>query len=300
MQDKLSFSIIIPTYNRAAFLEKTINSVLGQAYPCFEIIIVDDGSTDNTEDVVKKINSEKIKYYKIPNSERGSARNFGMAHSQGNYITFLDSDDILYNDYLANAASSITDYQQPPFLHIAYEIRDEKGKLLYVADRLKSDDMTIITKGNPLSCIGIFIRKDITLEYKFNEDRALSGSEDWELWLRIIANYGIKTNNKVSACLFHHNNRSVLQFDERRLVLRKELALKYAFEDSGVRKRFMKDYKKIDAYADSYIALHLALAGENRKCIKYFLQSFKNHPPSVISKRTLAILKHVVFNNFNL
>src|SRR5687767_1849902 len=115
------FSIIIPTYNRASFIEKTIHSVLNQTCQDFEIIIVDDGSTDNTEDIIKKINNEKIIYLKIQNSERGFARNYGVQHSSGDYVTFLDSDDILLPHHFSNSFESIKKYNHPPFLHLGYE-----------------------------------------------------------------------------------------------------------------------------------------------------------------------------------
>jgi glycosyltransferase involved in cell wall biosynthesis len=278
---------------------QTIHSALSQTYSNFEIIIVDDGSTDNTHEIVKNLVNEKVHYYKIKNSERGAARNYGIKASKGEYVTFLDSDDILYPNYLQNAFDSLIRENYPPFLHTAYEIKNSEGKLLYQINDLRSDNINFITKGNSLSCLGVFIKKEIMQDFKFNEDRELAGSEDWELWLRILANFGIKTNNNITACLIHHNSRSVLDFNESQLFKRKELALKYAFLDPMVKELFTPYYKKIDAFADSYISLHLALAGHNKRSLKYFLQSLKSYPFSLISRRTMAILKHVLLNNLN-
>ena len=135
--------------------------------------------------------------------------------------------------------------------------------------------------------MGIFIRNDITETFKFNEDRELAGSEDWELWLRLIANFGIKTDNRISACLIQHDERSVLKIDVEKLFKRKELALKYAFQDEEVKKMYFKKYKKIDAYADGYISLHLALAMHNILSLKYLLKSIANYPRIIFSKRCL-------------
>ena len=101
------FSVIIPTYNRADFITKTIHSVLSQTYTNFELIIVDDGSADNTERVIRKVEDPRIKYHKKDNSERGAARNYGTNKAKGDYITFLDSDDLLYSKYLEEANSFI-------------------------------------------------------------------------------------------------------------------------------------------------------------------------------------------------
>ena len=77
----------------------TLESVRNQRFTDFEVIIVDDGSTDNTEEVIAQLNYERLQYFKRPNLERGAARNFGIMQSKGKYITFCDSDDILYPHY---------------------------------------------------------------------------------------------------------------------------------------------------------------------------------------------------------
>jgi glycosyltransferase involved in cell wall biosynthesis len=296
MQNNIFFSIIIPTYNRASFIVRTINSVLGQTYQNFEIIIVDDGSTDNTESIIKNIVSEKIKYLKIKNSERAFARNYGTLHSSGDYITFLDSDDILLPYYFANACESINKYNTPPFLHLGYEILNNDNKLLFKIDQLKNNDIYFLTNGNSLSCMGCFLRSDISRMFLFNEDRNLSGSEDWELWFRVLSHSGIKTDNRISARMFNHENRSVsiALGAEKELVLRKELALKYAFNDKKVQEKYGNYYKKIDAFGDSYISLHLALNGDNKKSIHYLLKFIKRYPLGIFSKRFLVIIKCIL------
>ena len=87
-------SVIIPTYNRADKIEKSITSVINQTYKDIEIIVVDDGSTDSTEKVVKKINDTRINYVKQKNSGACIARNYGIELSKGEYIAFHDSDDV--------------------------------------------------------------------------------------------------------------------------------------------------------------------------------------------------------------
>ncbi len=294
----LMFSVIVPSYNRAAFLSKTLNSVLRQSYTNFELIVVDDGSTDNTEAIVNSIDDVRITYFKIKNSERGAARNFGISKAQGDYITFLDSDDIYYSNYLKNARESIINKDYPNFFHLAYEVRNSNGKIISKIDALKSEEFSFIFKGNPLSCMGVFLKKEITNKFRFNEDRMLSGSEDWELWLRVIANFGLITDNRISSCLIQHDDRSVMNFDETKLYKRKELALKYAFEDPVVSDKFNPYFGKIDAYADGYIALHLLLAGKNLSSLKYILKSIIGYPLSIFSKRFLVFNKYFILNFF--
>ena len=79
MADPTFFSVVVPTYNRSHLVGKTIDTILSQDYPSFELIVVDDGSTDNTEEVLKKYSGDnRFRYYKKENGERGAARNFGF------------------------------------------------------------------------------------------------------------------------------------------------------------------------------------------------------------------------------
>lgn len=87
-------SVIIPTYNRASLIKRSIMSVLNQTYNNLELIIVDDGSTDNTEEIVKSIKDERIVYIKQPNKGACEARNNGIDYAKGEYIAFQDSDDV--------------------------------------------------------------------------------------------------------------------------------------------------------------------------------------------------------------
>lgn len=93
-------SVIIPCYNCGAFIGETIQSVLDQTYQDFEIIVVDDGSTDNSESVVKSIQDSRIHYISQPNSGVSKARNKGFQYANGKYIVFFDGDDIMSSNFL--------------------------------------------------------------------------------------------------------------------------------------------------------------------------------------------------------
>ena len=86
------FSVIIPTYNRSVLLKEAIDSVLNQNFKDFELFVIDDGSTDDTPEMIKEC-SDKLVYLKQKNSGVSSARNLGIKKCNGKYITFLDSDD---------------------------------------------------------------------------------------------------------------------------------------------------------------------------------------------------------------
>ena len=94
-------SIIIPTYNSASFITEAIDSCLMQTYTKFEIIVINDGSTDNTDEVVLKY-IDKITYIKQENAGAARARNLGIAEAKGDYIAFLDADDLWSEDKIQN------------------------------------------------------------------------------------------------------------------------------------------------------------------------------------------------------
>lgn len=92
--DNVLISVIIPTYNRGSLIKNTINSVLNQTYKNFELLIIDDASTDNTEEIVKGYDDSRIKFVKLDENSQGTKpRNVGIQKSKGEYIALLDSDD---------------------------------------------------------------------------------------------------------------------------------------------------------------------------------------------------------------
>jgi len=295
LSDKLLFTIIIPTYNRADLVMTTISSVLNQTFSSFEILLVDDGSTDNTEEVVKQIKDPRFKYLKKQNGERGAARNFGIKHASGQYVTFCDSDDIIFPDYFSNATEVLQKHGSIPWFHLAYEIRREVGPPIRM-NWMEDNFIEYIAKGNPLSCMGVFVRRDILEEYPFNENRHLAGSEDWELWLRLAARYPIVFDSRIAAALLFHKDRSVINTNELKLSLRKYLSIGYAFDDAYVQQSFSKYRKIMEAYFDTYISLHLLLSGSNKKAMRYLLDGFAMHPGCIVERRFLAIIKHLLIN----
>src|SRR5687768_637150 len=194
MENAPMFTVIIPTYNRAGFITRTVQSVLDQTYKSFEIIVVDDGSTDNTEAVLQPIIQEhsNVSYFKKKNEERGAARNFGITKAKGQYVTFLDSDDILYSDHLQVAVELIGKKNSPEIFHLAYEIVRTDGSVVTKYNNYSGSlNIRLIRLGNILSCMGVFVRREIAIKNLFVEDREMSGSEDYELWLRLAGQYEI-------------------------------------------------------------------------------------------------------------
>jgi len=287
------FSVVIPTYNRAWFIKKAIESVLAQSFQDFEIIVVDDGSTDDTESVVSGIASNKIHYHKKNNAERAAARNFGAKKASGEYINFLDSDDILYANHLQEAYEFYKAHSGIEIFHLGYDVKDEDGRVLRKVDNIKSINDQIVS-GNLLSCNGVFVRKEEILKNPFNEDRSLSSLEDWELWIRMSARYTFKHTNVITSTVIQHEERSVMTPDVQKIIQKVESLVNYILQDEVNKKYFGKKINKAVASAWTYTALHLAIANHNKKQIlTYLWKGLTTYPGEVFKKRFLVILKKI-------
>lgn len=291
------FSVIIPTYNRAAFIERTLRSVLEQSYDNYEIIVVDDGSADNTKAIVEnsiKEQPERIRYIYQVNAERAAARNNGTRHAEGDYVIFFDSDDLLYPDHLRTAAEAIEKHDQPAFLHLRYDVKDPSLKLIREGPSFSEPPNKKIIEGNFLSCNGVVVRKDVALANPFNETRELSAFEDWELWLRLAAKYPLLYINTITSTIINHDERSVLSTDKDRLILRMRTLEDCVMKNPEVISYYKDSLDKFRLSCYSYVSLHLALTGHYRKdSFLFLLKSLACSPGFIFKKRFLAILKHL-------
>ena len=285
----MKFSIIIATYNRGDRIKRTIDSVLSQSFKDFELIIIDDGSTDETESLIKALKDQRIVYNKIGNSERGAARNVGINLAKGSYITFLDSDDIFYPNHLEEAHKFIQSnssgfFFQPFKIGRNYSISPKKISNEALKEKL-------ITQGNYLACLGVFVKSQILKSNLFLESRILSGSEDYELWLRLLSN-GIKLHKNpiVTSELIIHDGRG-----EKTVSFSRVKERKLFFIERVKEMNFSKNKKnRILSNSYSFIALQAAIEG-NTDWVKFLFRSISKSTRVLFSRRLFAILKHGLF-----
>jgi glycosyltransferase involved in cell wall biosynthesis len=296
MDKPLFFSVIIPTYNRATHIQQTLESVLVQKYAHFEIIVVDDGSTDSTKEVVNAFGSPKIRYVYQENGERGKARNMGMSLAQGDYITFLDSDDIFYPQHLELAAENLLKQEHPFVYRQNYEMRSPDGKLLSKPETIQNDPNVQILKGNFFSCIGVFVHSEVAKQHQFCQDRRLSYTEDWEYWLRLSVRYKFYNCNEVTSCMFDHQERSSRQYDHRKMRKLSGLML-FNLKNDPLFKTTRADYfDQIKANMLTLAALMKVSAGDVKNVLPYLLRACLISPRELVRRRTFAIVKHLILN----
>lgn len=289
-------SIVVPTYNRGHLIAETLKSLQHQEYDQYEIIVVDDGSTDNTKEIVEQIADHKTRYISKANGERAAARNFGARAAKGKYINFFDSDDLALPNHLKEAANLIQKHKNPEWFHLGFAWATPELQVFKKINHFRGSTLnSYMPNGNQLSCNGVFVRRDIVLSHSFNEDRTLSASEDYELWLRLSARYPLYYSNEITSWIIDHDARSVRKINGEKLINRLHLLIQYAKSDEQVMSQFGKDFVKIEADSYSYIALHLADWPKYKyQSIKYLLRSFIVHPYIIKSKRFYAVLKNIL------
>ena len=196
------FSVVIPLYNKEISITNTVNSVLQQSHKDFELIIVNDGSTDNSLSVVEAICDNRIKIVNKPNGGVSSARNTGIEHAQCDWIAFLDGDDLWQPQFLEEIESMVHDFPLADIIstnysggHVGQGIAyDTRG---YVTDYYG----TVLKYGNIICSSAVCVKKYcFTQVGGFNTN--LCYGEDLEMWSRLINSYKLAYSPKV---LSHYN-----------------------------------------------------------------------------------------------
>lgn len=289
------FSIIIPTYNRASFITKTIESALNQNQDSFEVVVVDDGSTDETQEILGGLADKRLRCVFQENKERGAARNRGVRESRGRYVYFLDSDDLLFTNHLSEAYKTLSN-EEAEFYFQPYSMHDEKsGKRKDIKMPSGDPGEFLVRHGNFISCHGVFLRRDIALKHPFVEDRAMAGSEDYELWLRLAARYKLHLGKTVTSALIDHQDRSVFNFDPKKLIDRKTLFLERTMADEKIREKWESFFSWLKSGAYSYIALHLPRGKRfNRLRSQYLWKAVLSRPAFIFSKRNIVIIRQLL------
>ena len=190
-QKSVLFSIIIPLYNKENEIAKTINSVLEQKFSNYEIIIVNDGSTDNSLNMLDKFNDKRIKIINRKNGGVSSARNTGILAAKGLYVAFLDADDIWLPDYLCEINSLIDKYDNCYIFGTNYTLSslpfNQKSNTVY-RHTIVSNYFELAMHVPFLHTSAVVVKRDcFDNEIKFNEK--LTHGEDLDLWSRLFKKY---------------------------------------------------------------------------------------------------------------
>ncbi len=200
------FSVIIPLYNKSPYIKKAINSVLTQTYSDFELLIINDGSTDDSLSIVQQFSDSRIKIYSQKNAGVSAARNNGVKKANFDYIAFLDADDWWHKDFLKEMKSLITQFPDAGIYGNRYwYVKNNKLKLTNVGlpENFKKGYINYFkiysnTFAVPFNCSFVIVKKHIFNDVGgFNAN--LKFGEDFDLWVRIALKQKIGYLNKPMA-----------------------------------------------------------------------------------------------------
>jgi len=191
MENKEKFkkvSIVLPTYNGARYIKQAINNCLEQTHTNLELIIVDDGSYDETEDIVKSYSDPRIKYFKHKkNFGLAQALNTGFANSIGEYLTWTSDDNFYVSDAITVMLKALEKKSKIDFVYTNFYTIDESGKTI---KRVKVPSSRILNRDN---CIGpCFLYRRIVYNRLGEFDPSFSLAEDYEYWLRVKSQFRIQ------------------------------------------------------------------------------------------------------------
>ena len=192
---KRKVSVILPTYNREATLGRAIESVLNQTYTDFELIIVDDGSTDNTRQLVENIHDDRITYYYVKiNSGAAAARNYGIERAEGEYIAFQDSDDYWHSDKLEKQMKVMESNPDIGFVYHPISCRIDSDCCVILPpeslpiEKKQGDIYTQLLYDNMVDCPTLLVKKSCLNTCGYF-DISLKALEDYDLALRLGKKY---------------------------------------------------------------------------------------------------------------
>jgi glycosyltransferase involved in cell wall biosynthesis len=202
-------SVVIPCYNHAHFLAQAIESVLAQSYSNFEIIVVDDGSTDNTAEVANGYST--VHYIYQENAGRSAARNTGLQHSRREFLVFLDADDRLLPHALQRGVSCMREHPECAFVSGHCRVIDSNGAILPSPRQRwveREHYLQLLRGGSYIWCpaVALFQRKVFDFVHGF--DPAVMPVEDYDLYLRITKDFPVYSHSQVIAEYRQHRSNT--------------------------------------------------------------------------------------------
>lgn len=275
-----TISAVIPTYNYGRFLREAIDSALTQTHPALEVIVVDDGSTDDTPQVLASYGN-RIRAIRQPNQGVGAARNTGIAAARGEYVAFLDSDDIWKPEKLERDAARFNADPGLGLVHCGAELFDSTGKTLSVSqpllegwvalDLLRLDRQVIAAPGS-----GTMVPRRVAEEIGGFDGR-LQPSEDWDFCYRVATRYRVGVVPE--ALVRYRLHGAGIHLNIPRMENGMLMALEKAFQSPDAAVQALRKH--------SYGRIHRVLAGcyfqssEPRKFLRHMIKSLRYDPRNV-------------------
>lgn len=269
-------SIILPVYNAERYITLAIESILHQTFTNFELITIDDGSTDQSETIIKSIADPRILYYKNDvNAGLAYTLNKGIALSKGVFIARMDADDIALPNRIEKQLHYLQNNPSVDMIDCIMQYIDDEGKNLHKTNATELSYIEIkktLPKSNCLGHSSILIRGAVLRKYKYKN----VGNEDYELWLRMIADGIIihKLNDILLKYRIHQNSYTFTAHTKGIQFLRQASSKKTFLLDEWIQKRRFSAfslkvffYMLLDYIIASYKLLKLKLSASSKSTL---------------------------------
>ena len=297
-------SVIIPVYNGEKTIKQTIKSVLKQTFSDFELIVINDGSQDSTLEIVSSIQDHRLKIFSYLNAGLATSRNRGFSHSSGEFIAFLDADDLWTQDKLEKQLAAL---QANPQAAVAYswtDYIDESNQLLRRGSHITLNGSDVYPKllvinfiengSNPL-----IHREALTQVGDF--DPSVNIVADWDMWLRLAARYPFVA--VPSPQILYRQPVNSMSSNISQQEVEGLQVIERSFNEAPKSLQYLKPYSIANFY--KYL-IHKALAGTPNRhrglaAVKFLWHIFKNDPSGIplqiIVKVLLKIAVLLIFSS---
>ncbi len=282
------FSIVIPLFNKEKFVKNTLQSVLSQTFNDYEIIIVDDGSTDASVAIIKEIISDKIQLIQQKNQGVAKAKNVGIKHAKSKFIALIDADDTWYSNHLEELKKQIGIYPNAGLYCNNYEIlytpEIKKPALFnfnYKTDCLLIEDFFKASIINSVAWTSAVAFSKEIFERVGGFNTNYNTCEDLDMWLRLALRYDVSFNPTITMTYKSYIADSLTKHTNNNT---REIFLN-AFENEALKNKSLKTYLDVNRYA---IAVRCKLSKE-----KLLFKRLKNG----ISKHNLNLKQHIILNS---
>jgi glycosyltransferase involved in cell wall biosynthesis len=281
-----SASVIIPLYNKGMFVARAIDSVLAQTCEDFEIIVIDDGSTDNGPDIVRQYKDPRIRLIRQSNAGPGAARNAGVRAASSKYVAYLDADDEWLPDFLQTSLSNLANNPDCVLCSVNHYRGDEKllattmslfdigftaGRPWRLSPEIEPEKMWpflfYLQSGGTVMC-----RRDIVLKYGGSYEHRCTWAEDQYLWLQVMLNHRIYYD--MTPLWQYHTEESELNEHNRKLP---EPLFPFLTDPDPIKKNCPVEYQitleRFLIYA-AKVDFFRMVGHENMPAAKYLLRNF--------------------------
>jgi glycosyltransferase involved in cell wall biosynthesis len=287
-----TISVVVPAYNAARTILETINSVLQQTFSDFELIVINDGSTDQTLELLSTVKDPRLKIFSYSNGGLSTARNRGITHATGEFIAFLDADDLWTVDKLELQLAAL---QQHPEAGVVYSWNysmDEKGEsfstknpILFegnVYAQLLVDNFIV----NGSNCL---IRKQ-SVESVGEFDPAVAGAADWDYWLRLAARWPFMVVRKYQ--VFYRASSGSMSANIEYMERCTLAVLEKAFQAAPLEMQYLKKQSLANAYRYLAYKYWTLVAGSDgaKKAAEKLWMAIRLYPPILLNKRPQNLL----------